>query len=153
MKDRHEYRVKAVSTVTRSGIVLADGIQPVLAFSAPPEFHGQAGHWTPEHFFVSALASCFLSTFSGGASVSGLSFVSLALDAEGILGADEAGWRFTEVILHPHLKIACEEDRERANRLLHKAEKSCLVARSISCHVSMVPVVEVEEELLVLEKN
>jgi peroxiredoxin-like protein len=153
MNARHEYRVKAVSTVTRGGIVLADGIQPVLTFSAPPEFHGQAGHWTPEHFFVSAVASCFLSTFSGGADVSGLPFVSMNLEAEGILDADEAGWRFTEVILHPHLKIAREEDRERANRLLQKAGKSCLVARSISCHVTMESVVEVEEELLVLEKN
>lgn len=153
MEDRHEYRVKAVSTVIRSGVVMADGIQPVLAFSAPPEFHGQAGHWTPEHFFVSAVACCYLSTFSGGADVSGLQFVSMDLEAEGFLGKDELGWRFTEVILRPHLKIAREEDLDRANRLLQKAGKSCLVARSLSCHITIEPVVKVEDELLVLEKN
>ena len=153
MEERHEYRVKAVSTIVRSGVVMADGIHPHITFSAPPEFHGQAGHWTPEHFFVSAVAGCYLSTFSGEADVSGLQFVSLELEAEGFLGKDEGGWRFTEVILRPHLKIAREEDRERANRLLQKAAKSCLVARSVSCRVLLEPVVKIEEELLVMERN
>lgn len=149
MEDRHEYRVKAVSTIARSGVVMADGIHPVLAFSAPPEFHGQPGHWTPEHFFVSAAASCYLSTFSGGAEVSGLKFVSLELEAEGFLGKDEGGWRFTEVVLRPHLTIASEDDRERADRLLQKAGKSCLVARSLNCRVTLEPEVKAEEELMV----
>lgn len=153
MEDRHEYRIKAVSTIARSGVVMAEGIEPVIQFSAPPEFHGQAGHWTPEHFFVSAVACCYLSTFSGGAEVSGLQFVSLNLEAEGFLGKDEGGWRFTEVILRPHLMIAREEDRERANRLLQKAGKSCLVARSLACRVALEPVIKVEEQLLVAAKN
>jgi organic hydroperoxide reductase OsmC/OhrA len=153
MEVRHEYRVKAVSTIVRSGVVLADGIQPVISFSAPAEFHGQAGHWTPEHFFVSAVACCYLSTFSGAADVSGLQVVSFDLEAEGILGKDEGGWRFTEVFLRPHLKIAREEDRERADRLLQKAGRSCLVARSLSCRVTLEPEVKVEEELLVLREN
>lgn len=153
MQDRHEYRVKAVSTVVRSGVVMADGIQPVVAFSAPPEFHGHAGHWTPEHFFVSAVACCYLSTFSGAADVSGLQFVSLDLEAEGFLGKDEGGWRFTEVMIRPALKIAREEDRERANRLLQKAAKSCLVARSVSCRVVLQPMVTIEEELMLVKEN
>lgn len=153
MEDRHEYRVKAVATIVRSGVVMADGIQPALVFSAPPEFHGQAGLWTPEHFFVSAVASCYVSTFSGGAGVSGLKFVSLELEAEGFLGKDEGGWRFTEIVLRPHLMIACEEERERANRLLQKAGKSCLVARSLNCRVTLEPVVKVEEKLVALAKD
>jgi organic hydroperoxide reductase OsmC/OhrA len=153
MEARHEYRVKAVSTIVRSGVLMAEGIEPVIPFSAPPEFHGQAGHWTPEHFFVSAVASCYLSTFSGGAEVYGLPFVSFDLEAEGFLGKDEGGRRFTEVVLRPHLMIAREEDRERADRLLQKAGKSCLVARSLNCRVTLEPVIKVEEALLVVEKN
>ena len=153
MEGQHEYRVKAVSTIVRSGVVMADGIAPVIAFSAPPEFNGQAGHWTPEHFFVSAVASCYLSTFSGSAEVSGLPFLSLDLAAEGFLAKDERGWRFTEVAIHPHLVIAKEEDRERAVRILQKAGKYCLVARSLACPVKLEPVIKVEAEPLVLEKN
>jgi organic hydroperoxide reductase OsmC/OhrA len=39
--------------------------------------------------------------------------------------------------LSPALTIEREEDRERAVRLLEKAERSCLVSRSIKCPVVM----------------
>jgi hypothetical protein len=46
----HKYRIRATSTTVRSGLAVADGIEPSIAFSAPPEFKGQAGHWTPGTF-------------------------------------------------------------------------------------------------------
>ncbi|MGA8230047.1 MAG: hypothetical protein WB795_01095, partial [Candidatus Acidiferrales bacterium] len=46
------------------------------------------------------------------------------------------------------VKIAREEDRERALRLLEKAKKNCLIARSVKCPVDLRPEVKVEEELL-----
>jgi len=124
-------------------------MEPSVAFSAPPEFQGRAGHWTPEHFFVAAVASCFVSTFSGMALNSKFEFVSLELEAEGILGQDQAGWRFREVVLRPRLTIAQTEDKERGNRLLHKAEKNCLVARSLACPVVLEPAVIIAEQLMV----
>jgi len=124
-------------------------MEPSVAFSAPPEFQGRAGHWTPEHFFVAAVASCFVSTFSGMALNSKFEFVSLELEAEGILGQDQAGWRFREVVLRPRLTIAQTEDKERGNRLLHKAEKNCLVARSLACPVVLEPAVIMAEQLMV----
>jgi organic hydroperoxide reductase OsmC/OhrA len=57
MNTTHKYRIRATSTAVRSGLVVAEGMEPSIAFSAPPEFKGQAGHWTPEHFFVAAVAS------------------------------------------------------------------------------------------------
>jgi hypothetical protein len=45
-----------------------------------------------------------------------------------------------------------EKDRDRANRLLEKAEKTCLVVRSIVSKVILEPKVIVEEELLDREK-
>lgn len=142
----HEYRIRANSTAVRSGLVAAQGIQPSIAFSAPPEFKGQAGHWTPEHFFVAAVASCFISTFSGMAFNSNFEFHSLELETEGILAQDQGGWRFQEVVIHPRLTIARPEDKERGNRLLQKAEKNCLVARSLACAVVLEPALIIEEQ-------
>ena len=45
-----------------------------------------------------------------------------------------------------------EKDRNRANRLLEKAEKTCLVVRSINSKVILEPKVIVEEEVLDREK-
>ncbi len=152
METIHSYRIKAVSTTIRSGVVTAEGIEPSISFSAPPEFRGLAGHWTPEHFFVTAVASCFVSTFSGIAEVSRFEFLSLDLEAEGVLENGNAGWRFSTVNLRPRVKIAREEDRERALRLVEKAEKGCLIARSLNCSIAVTPEIMVEEELLQLEK-
>jgi organic hydroperoxide reductase OsmC/OhrA len=45
--------------------------------------------------------------------------------------------------------ILKEEDRDRAILLLEKAEKSCLIARSLKCKVALFPAVKIEEELAV----
>jgi peroxiredoxin-like protein len=145
MNTTHKYRIKATSTAVRSGLAVAEGIELSIAFSAPPEFNGQAGHWTPEHFLVAAVASCFVSTFSGMAFNSNFEFYSLELETEGIIAQDQAGWGFREVILRPRLTIAREEDKERGNRLLHKAEKNCLVGRSLSCPIVLEPALIIAE--------
>jgi peroxiredoxin-like protein len=152
MEKQYVYRVSAASTAVRSGVVTAEEIQSSIAFSAPPEFQGEAGQWTPEHLFVASVAGCFVSTFSGMAQFSKFEFLSLDLEVEGVLSKEEGGWRFTQVNLHPRLKIGQEKNRERASRLLEKAEKMCLIARSINSKVILEPELIVEEEVLEREK-
>ena len=149
MNTIHKYRISATSTAVRSGVAAAEGIEPSIAFSAPPEFNGQAGHWTPEHFFVAAVASCYVSTFSGMAFNSNFDFESFELETEGVLVQDQAGWRFQEVVLRPRLTIARPEDKDLGNRLLHKAETNCLVARSLACPVVMEPALIIAQHLAV----
>jgi peroxiredoxin-like protein len=146
METNHSYEVRAKATRLRSGVVASDAVPEPIIFSAPPEFLGEPRVWTPEHFFVAAVASCYVSTFSGIADASKFSFVSLEVEAQGTLEKDPSGWKFTDVRLHPALKIAREQDRERAGRLLEKAERSCLIARSISAKITLVPVVKVVPE-------
>jgi peroxiredoxin-like protein len=149
MESHDEYRIKAFSAGGRNGVVQAEGVLSPISFSAPPEFLGEPGRWTPEHFLVAALASCFVSTFSGIAEKSRFEFVSLNLDAEGVLGNEDAIWRFTEIRLRPVVTVLKEEDRDRAVRLLEKAEKSCLIGRSLHCSVVLFPAVKIEEEFCV----
>ncbi len=152
MEKQYIYRVSASSTSLRSGIAVAENVQPSIVFSAPPEFQGEAGRWTPEHFLVAAVAGCVLSTFSGMAHFSKFEFLSLEVEAEGVLGKDEGGWRFTQINVRPRLKIAEGKDSERAKRLLEKAEKTCLVARSLACPTIMEPEIVVEKDVLEIEK-
>jgi peroxiredoxin-like protein len=149
MEAHHEYRIQAFGAGGRNGVVHAEGVLSCISFSAPPEFLGEPGRWTPEHFLVAAVASCFVSTFSGIAEKSRLEFASFNLDAEGLLGSADGIWRFTEIKLWPVVTVLKEEDRDRAIRLLEKAEKSCLIARSLQFKVTLVPAVKVEVELAV----
>ncbi|SRR6266568_8263950 len=149
MESHHEYRIKAFGAGGRNGVVHAEGVLPYISFSAPPEFLGEPGRWTPEHFLVAAVASCFVSTFSGIAEKSRLEFASFNLDAEGMLDNEDGIWRFTEIKLRPVVTVLEEEDRDMAIRLLEKAEKSCLIARSLQCKVVLFPAVKIEEEFSV----
>ena len=152
MESIYEYRIEAVGAGGRNGVVQAEGIQPSISFSPPPEFQGEPGRWTPEHFLVAAVASCFVSTFEGMAQSSHFVFGSLHLSTEGVLTKESSGWRFTEFRLRPFVTILKEEDRDRTIRLLEKAEKSCLIARSLQCRVLLFPSVRIEEESPVLAR-
>ena len=123
----HKYQIRATSTMVRSGFVIAEGIDRPIPFSAPPEFKGVAGYWTPEHFFCRFVSwrDCYVSTFSGMAFNSNFEFSSLELETEGSQVQDDHGWRFRDVILRPRLTIAHSEKQSMANRLLHKAKDNC----------------------------
>jgi peroxiredoxin-like protein len=149
MEVHHEYRISAFGAGGRNGVVQAEGVLSDISFSAPPEFLGEPGRWTPEHFLVAAVASCFVSTFSGIAEKSRLEFASFNLDAEGLLDNADGIWRFTGIKLRPVVTVLKEEDRDRAIRLLEKAEESCLIARSLQFKITLFPAAKVEEELSV----
>jgi peroxiredoxin-like protein len=147
METKHTYEVRAKSTRVRSGVVASDEVPSPIVFSAPPEFAGEPHVWTPEHFFVAAVVTCYVSTFSGMSDLSRFPFVSLEVEANGVIEKDANGWKFSEIRLHPTLKVTDEKDGERGLRLLEKAEQNCLIARSTTARISLVPSIKVAPEV------
>jgi len=147
----HKYEVRAKSSRVRSGVVASDAVAEPIVFSAPPEFSGEPHVWTPEHFFVASVVTCFVSTFSGMADLSKFDFLSLEVEAEGTLERDASGWKFTEIKLRPLLKVSQEKDSERGARLLEKAERTCLIARSITAKLTLEPAIKVVPEVVLAE--
>lgn len=137
------YKAIAMRTGVRRGDVTGEPAVPALSFSAPPEFKGQEGFWTPEHFFTAAIASCFITTFEAIAEFSKFPFEELTVKAEGMLEKGEGGYRFTKVFVRPLLSIPAEQDRDRALRLLEKAERACLISKSVSSEIILEPEVVV----------
>jgi len=104
------------------------GLAP-LQVASPPEFQGHEGVWTPEHYFVAAVNSCFMTTFLAIAEASKLDFVSFDCKAVGKLEKVEgAGFQITEVVIKPKLVVRHVKDLDRAQRVLEKAEKNCLIS-------------------------
>src|ERR1700675_1013315 len=111
MTDLHEYEIIGQWGGGRGGTLECPTLNHVLEFSAPPEFQGRVGFWTPEHFLVGAVASCFISTFAAIAEMSKLDVLSLRVGAKGDLEKVEGGgYRFSEVVLYPELSIGRSED-------------------------------------------
>jgi peroxiredoxin-like protein len=120
-----------------------DGL-PDIEIASPPQFGGPGGRWTPEHLFVGAATSCWLTTFLAIAELSKLEFLAVEADGEGVLErGDDRRFSIARIVLRPRVTVRREEDRERALRLIRKAEESCLVARSMRTEIALEPEVAV----------
>jgi peroxiredoxin-like protein len=150
MEKKYTYQTTAHWTLHKRGIVEADSSIPrTINFAAPPEFGGEPGMWTPEHLLLAGVSTCYVATFRGVAGASKLEFRGLEVMVEGTIEKQEGGLRFTRIVLRPVVTIDREEDRERAARLLEKAERSCLIARSIQATFVLEPKIVVEAPVAV----
>jgi len=147
MASTYSYRTTARWTEHKRGIVDGDGIPRTINFASPPEFGGEPGLWTPEHLLLAAVATCYVATLRSVAEASKAEFHALELVVDGTIEKQEGGFRFTTIVLRPTVAIGKAEERERMGRLLEKAERICLVSRSLSCTISLMPNIVVQEQV------
>jgi peroxiredoxin-like protein len=134
MQDVHNYELAIDWRGKRSGTMISAGMTAV-EISAPPEFAGEAGKWTPEHLLVGAAASCLMATFVAIAEFSKITILSFQITGSGKLEkVPGAGFQFTEIRLKPEIAVA-DGELEKAERALQKAEKSCFVTNALKCPV------------------
>ena len=139
MIDSHDYRIEVVGSGEKTGWLTAtvDGL-PELAFASPPEFGGPAHVWSPEHLFVASVASCLMTTFRAIAARSGIEVLDYSDEAIGHLARGDGGlYSIESITLRPTIVISDDSKLDRAQRLIEKAEKACLISRSISSKVEL----------------
>jgi len=144
----HAYRVAAWWTSGRAGLAKSDSAPNAIHFTAPQEFGGLEGRWTPEELLLAALAACFTTTLRSISGKAQFDFTDLQVEAAGAVRKAQTGYGFSEIVIRPTLKIACSEERERALDLLKKAERLCLVSRAIGTPLRFEPQIEVIEAVL-----
>ena len=141
----HFYNVQIQWNNDRKGVMCSpelsnssDQKNGCIEVATPPEFpKGIPGIWSPEHLFTAAVSSCLMTTFLSIAENSKLEFISYQCNSKGKLDQVDGKYLMTEVILEPTVTISHEKDRERAERVLAKAEAACLISNSIKSKVTM----------------
>ena len=109
-----------------------------IEVATPPQFpKGVAGIWSPEHLLTAAVSSCLMTTFLAVAENSKLDFISFDCKSKGKLQQVDGKYMMSEVVLEPILKIRHEKDRARAEKVILKSERACLITNSIKASVSM----------------
>ena len=83
MENEHKYHVVAWWSSGQTGIAKSDSAPTAIHFAAPPRFGGLEGRWTPEDLLMTALASCFTTTFHAIAGHSKFEYTDLEVAAEG----------------------------------------------------------------------
>jgi len=132
MDTTHKYHALAWWTSGQTGLAKSDSAPNAIHFSAPPEFGGLDGRWTPEDLLLAALASCFTTTFRALAGYSKFEYTDLQVQVEGTVSKAESGYIFSEIILRPTVTVHAEENRDRALSLLQKTKAACLVSKALA---------------------
>ena len=145
MSDEHAYRVAAWWTSGSTGLAKSDSAPNAIHFTAPTEFGGLEGRWTPEELLLAAVAGCYTTTLQVIAGMAQFNFIDLQVEASGTVRKTESGYTFTQIVVRPNLKIRSVEERERALELLKRAEKLCLVSRAIGTTIKFEPQLEINK--------
>jgi peroxiredoxin-like protein len=138
------------------GILLADRVDisaqnlTKIESEPPAEFGGSGMRWSPETLLIAAVADCFLLTFKAIARASKFPYTDIKCEVEGTLDRADGVTRFTKITVRPTLVIESatpagklyDEQLEKATKLLHKAEKGCLVSNSLNSELLLEPFVK-----------
>lgn len=140
----HRYVVRASGSESGNVQVSSSGLQD-LETSAPPEFDGPEGFWSPESLLVAAVADCYVLSFRAVARASRLKWQSLAVGVEGVLDRVDGVTRFTAFTVKPELTLGSAEQEGLARTVLEKSERACLVTNSMKAASALEPVVRIVE--------
>jgi organic hydroperoxide reductase OsmC/OhrA len=132
----HHYRVEARSGTGGDVTLVSDGL-PELATQAPAEFGGPGDRWSPETLLAGAVADCFVLSFRAIARASKFDYETIEVSVEGVLDRVERVTKFTGFNLSARLRVPSGADRDRALRLLEKAEENCLITNSLNCETHL----------------
>ena len=127
-----------------SGTIEPRGASPPVAFGIPADFGGKGGEWTPEHFLAAAVTTCIQSTFLTVVNASGIALKSYASSAGCTMAKGATGFEVTGVTVAPHIVVADEKSKARAERAIEKAERLCPISKTLGALVTLKARVDVE---------
>ena len=132
----HVYRANSTGTATGNLTTRAENL-PEIAVAPPLQFGGQGDQWSPEELLMASVANCLILSFKAVARASQLEWNSIECESVGTLDKVERKVQFTHIVSKMYLSIPNTESKDKAEKLLNKAESVCLISNSISCECSV----------------
>jgi organic hydroperoxide reductase OsmC/OhrA len=132
----HHYPVSASATAESIVVVEAPGVHSIET-AGPVEFGGPGDKWSPESLLTAAVANCFVLSFRAIARAARFEWSGLRCEVGGTLDRVDGVTRFTAFAVHARLTIVAGTDEAKAHKLLHKAERACLITNSLKSENSL----------------
>ena len=126
----HTYSVGARGSPAGTVPVASRGL-PDIQTAPPPEFDGPGNVWSPETLLVAAVANCFILTFRAVSRAAGFGWEQLECQVDGSLERVSGVTQFSKFTTRAMLTVKAGADHAKAQQLMERAEKACLVANSL----------------------
>lgn len=102
----------------------------VIEASSDPAFSGDPAKYNPEELLLASLSACHMLWYLHICADNGIVITDYHDNATGTMEENENGGKFTEVILHPKVKLKNTSMMEKAMELHKEAHKKCFIANS-----------------------
>lgn len=132
---QYQFKVQLHWTGKKQGVLSADNATGTIEVATPPEFGGEGTLWSPEHLFLSAINSCFMTTFLAFAEKMRLPVEDFECPVIGQLRLIDGKFGFFAIDLFPKVHIANEGLRDMVVLALEKTHKYCIITNSVSAPV------------------
>jgi len=114
----------------RSHELTVNGKQPIEA-SSDPSFRGDHSKYNPEELFLASLSSCHMLWFLHCCTVSSVVVLEYTDTATAtMIETEDGNGKFSEVVLHPHVKVKEGWMLDKIESLHKKANAFCFIANS-----------------------
>ncbi|MCG2461641.1 OsmC family protein [Flavobacteriaceae bacterium F89] len=153
----HNYKVKIEWTgnegegtldsnsYNRNHKIVVAGKYDGIKGSSDPSFLGDKSRYNPEDLFLSSVSACHMLCYLHICSVHKIIVTEYLDNAVGIMEETESGsGKFTEITLHPKVKITDQGMIAKANKLHEEANKMCFIANSCNCKIGHNPNTSIE---------
>lgn len=120
----------------QKGILTSNDTNGPIYVATPPAFGGDEKEWSPEHLFLGAIASCFMSTYLYFSRKMKFQIAHMECNAVGQVELVEGKFKFTHVGVFPSIYVSDETLFELADSAMLKTKNSCLISNSISAEIT-----------------
>ena len=141
----HYFHLKADWPGNRNdvGTIQTQNLQTKI--SIPEEMDGPGVGTNPDEMLLGAATTCYIITLAAMLERSKIEKKSLVVESSAIVDVTNGIFTYKKIIHRPTLVIVNEKDIKMANRLLLKAENTCMISKALRGNVA----IELEPILLV----
>lgn len=137
---KHPFILNAVWNGGRNSDGTIEAGQLKTQISIPKEMGGPGAGTNPDEMLLGAAATCYLITLAAMLERSGLTASSLTLKSEATVDVTNNIFTYEAISHFPVITLTEEaslDDIEKAIRIAHKAEGSCMISRALAGNVKM----------------
>lgn len=128
------------TSYNRNHTIIGQGKYDHILASSDPSFSGDPSRYNPEDLFLSSLSACHMLWYLHLCSVHKIIVTEYSDNATGVMEESQNGsGQFTQVTLHPTVKITDALMIPKANQLHEEANKMCFIANSCNFKIGHHP--------------
>ncbi|WP_079477872.1 OsmC family protein [Halobacillus salinus] len=136
----HHFHLKADWPGGRNNVGYIESDKLKTKVSIPKEMDGPDVGTNPDEMLLGAAATCYIISLAAMIERADLPLHEMDMDSEGVVDVTDGVITYKKIIHKPRVVLkagATERHLRQLNRLVEKAEKSCMISRAIEGNVEL----------------